>query len=392
MSVVKLNEYYFPKIETNITKYNNLPSKIMKTCTNNIFKYFDDYEDKQNIVWVQDHVDDVLEMMHERKATNYWSIGTYRIYYEALANILLAIDKNKNKEICTEIFMKAKDCRALEQIEIEKQTLSKKQLENFITYDEIGKSYINYYLPRFESLKDHYRFLILALNYHIPPMRNNFNNLNVISFKPPNDDENYLQKTESDYILHLRKDKCTKNKGPVEINLTEDLYCNSTGRKIIDGSMLNVVLNNSFQYFPRNYLLSSTLNINTPMSLSSFNHILSCMFGAKTITQNSFRKAFVNHWYADANGLSIGEKKKIAKRMRHTTTTAECYYKKVNIPKPDTKYRKANKTLSLEYYHKNKMTVNRANTIKRYNSDPDLKPRRKTIEKYNLIFLNGKWK
>ena len=364
----------------------------MKTCVNNIFKYFDNYKDKQDIVWIQDNVDDVIKMMHEREASNYWTIGTYRIYYEAVANILLSIDKNKNKDICNDIFLKAKKIREQEQIEIEKQTLSKKQLENFITYDDIGKAYINYWLPRFESLKDHYRFLILALNYLIPPMRNNFHNLNVVSFKPPDDDQNYLQKTESDYILHLRKDKCTKNKGPVEITLTEDLYCNSTGRKFVDGSMLKVILDNSFKYFPRNYLLSSTLNINTPMSLSSFNHILSCMFGAKTITQNSFRKAFVNHFYADAKGLSIGEKKIIAKRMRHTTNTAECYYKKVNIPKPDTKYRKSNNTMALEYYHRNKATVNRANTIKRYNANPDMNPRRKTIAKYDLQYVDGKWK
>ncbi len=48
------------------------------------------------------------------------------------------------------------------------------------------------------------------------------------------------------------------------------------------------------------------------------------------MTQNVIRKAYVNHFYGKS---SLGVKKQIAFRMRHSVQVAEQSYQKINIPK-----------------------------------------------------------
>jgi hypothetical protein len=73
------------------------------------------------------------------------------------------------------------------------------------------------------------------------------------------------------------------------------------------------------------------------MNRNSYDKALQTIFNKK-VTQNVIRKAWVNHWYGIS---SLGVKKQISFRMRHSVQVAEQSYQKINIPKPPKASKKA---------------------------------------------------
>jgi hypothetical protein len=182
-----------------------------------------------------------------------------------------------------------------------------------------------------DNKKLNYQYLILSLNTLIPPLRLDTLNMKVIRVK----DDHYLDNSEN-YILEIKKGNwlIIINKDKISNNFPSSIFRISKNIKgVTHGSLLNKIITESLDKFPRDYLLTG-LTSNQPMNLSTYNSLLFDIFGPKTPTQNLIRKAYINHWHrVKINGseLSEGTLKKIALHMRHSINTARSNYRKIDI-------------------------------------------------------------
>ena len=384
-------------------------------------------KNKSSILWVGQHWKTIEKYIKDTYKAPKYKPSTTRNHLEGLANVLLAIDKHKFKEIVRPYYNTGLKL----QKEIDKKRddneLTPKEKINFVCYsdlieqrDKLHESWNK--RPKDKKLNIYH--LILAMNSYIPPLR-----LNLIDMEfhrkrkapPSNIRTNYLwEKTKGKWVIVLNYDKI-ENKRQVKGYDREEFDLEDDIPGVTEGKRLNNIINDSLKFWKRDFVLTGVRTYGEPMGKSSYNQALASIFKPKTPTQNILRKSYINHFYN--KNLPMSKLKLIARRMRHTVGVAMLSYKKVNIncpepgdiegikvppkidiPKPMKKdktdyfnptvyskeYRKKNKdklkVQRNQKYKKNNTKILRAKILWNLNRGIVKTPRTATIEKYDLKY------
>ena len=314
MEIKKLDTEIFDTIKTGIKTISDLTRPVQINFINKINKKFD----KKGLLWIQDDVEKIINYIKDSDIKD----SSKRVNYEALANSLLAIDKNKNKEHARKLFTMSLEI----QTKINNNNKSQIIEKDSIKFQELTKQRNELFKNRNKGFKTHMLYLITAINTYLPPLRLDYTGKHAIQI---NGTENSITKKGKDYILKITKDKVSHRLGSVELNICKDHVSEFKKKKYINGSKICSILNQSLKLYPRKYIFSGLINKNKPMSATTYNNLLKEIFN-KSVTQNQIRKAFINHYYKPIYKFNINDKEIISKYMRHSPTTAYNNYVKIN--------------------------------------------------------------
>ena len=372
-----------------------------------------------------------------------YKFNTVRNHLQAFCTVLLRIDKDKFREYIRSHYMLSFEYGNKAKELVQNQELTKEELYNFITYNEMVQKrdqFKDVYdkskkLSNMPSIKNHMSYLVLCLNTMIPPLRLDFLDMEIWKKKtePPEDKINYLWiKQKDDMVIVINQDKVShheKAKGTRGMYPLKNEIINKTyGTHITDGFGLMEILNDSLSSLKRNHVLISLKDYSSKetehMAESTYNQsILQWIFKPRKPSQNTIRKAYINHFY-NLPKTNINDHKAIAFRMRHSYAMASENYVKLNIDheylpeiigsevkllpiksgmqdlqikkKPlfspseySKKYRNEHKIeidkARKENYSKNKDRILGTKILWHLNNDLSQKPRQASIIKYNLI-------
>lgn len=415
----------FDEIETNI-KLSNKLKKHEKERYSVFYNAFNEMDidkyqlpkNKTQMAWIGKYYKDIYDWIIETYDNDKFKTSTLRTQLEGLANILLALDKNKFKETVRPMFKRGIEIQKTLDDKIEDSTLSDTELLNFVCYSKIVTEIDDLYFKWIDDAgnnKLNMYHLILAFNTYIPPLRLELVNMefHLDKSEPDQNETNYLWEYEKDkYAIVINNDKIEhlrklKNKERQIMKIEDEI------KGVTNGELLNVIISDSLKFYPRKYVLGAIRKPDEPLGRSSYNHALKMIFKPKKPTQNLLRKAYINHWYDTKNRVSEKNLKKIASRMRHTTQVARSTYSKINIecddeikepvviPTPEPKkyfnpkeyskkYRTNNKESIKKYfgdlYKKDPDTINRTKIVRLLNLGLQKRPRQKSIDRYNLKY------
>jgi hypothetical protein len=206
------------------------------------------------------------------------------------------------------------------------------------------------------------------------------------------------------------------NKGKFTLYVNKDKVSNTIShmnKSYPMPSVLNKIIADSLNYFPRKHILSTIRDGKKKMGIQNYDNNLKTIFG-KVVTVDIIRSSYITKIYTDPN-VSLVKKKDIAKLMRTSVSASEINYKKIIPSKQPSKQSSKQSFFDLkkymkEYKLKNKSTIkeNQQNYYKK-NKDRLLKnkilrnlnvykntrhPSPESIKKYNLTFnkTEGLWK
>lgn len=328
MSVQKIDiESNFNDLITNIKTEQELSHAGSKIVNNNYKIWIKKLNIDSNgeLEWVNSKIQDIINICSDSPKPS-----TQRIRYEALANLLLLINKNAYKQIAKELFKKSITIqKEISEIK-DNQEYNEKEEESRITFNDMVM-YRDKYKNR-NDIKGRMCYIILCVNTYIPPLRLDYveNEKEPIMFGVS--DMNYIKDglnfDGDDYMtLHIEKDKVSQKVGSIDLEFKN--YSSKSKQLFIDGNSLKNVIRDSYVKAPRKYVIHDTFDINKPMSANQYYRVLAKIFN-KPVTQNSIRKAYINHWYDPSLKLSLKDKKIIASYMRNSVSIAESIYKKLN--------------------------------------------------------------
>lgn len=311
-------------------------------------------KNKSNILWVGENWDKILKYIKDTYDNDKYSKNTLRNHLEGLANILLAIDKKKFKEIVRPLYNTGLSIQQVIDKQNEESVLSAKDIQNFVPEEDLVNERNKLYeLWRKDpkNLKLNMYHLILAVNTYIPPLRLNWVGMTIYPPRlvdgkiikkkkkdevvppPPEDETNYLwEHSPGKWSIVMNFDKVENKRIKKELprqimNLEDEI------QGVTDGHKLNEIINESLLAVPRNFVLIG-IRTKLPMDHSSYDAALFDVFRPKHPRQNLIRKAYINYWHrARINGLELPESKlkEIANRMRHSLAVARGSYKKINV-------------------------------------------------------------
>jgi hypothetical protein len=324
----------FEKVETGKTK----PSELKKNESDKLLTWFNKFHTAlgqnitmDDITWVGPKasiLEGAIKMTYKG--------SSLRAHLEALANILLSIDKDKYQKMAKKLFLQGARIQKIITKHNDKSVLDDEQLENFVSYTELEnkRNELGYDLKEDPTnRKLNMQHLILSLNTYIPPLRLDYLDMKVIRLgdnPKRTHTENYLIETPiNQWSIIINGDKISKKYTDPEAVFT----ISKNIKRVTNGKELNKIITESLNLLPRKYLLVG-LTSDEPMSQSTYNHLLAELFEPKHPTQNLIRKAYINHWHRlKKNGYELpeGVLKEIATRMRHSISTARSSYRKINL-------------------------------------------------------------
>ena len=428
----------FNEIKTGMTSTSSLPGSNVQQM-NVWFNHFKSTGEiklprsKIQIGWVGTHHKVIHKYLLDTYKPPKYQYSTLRFHLEALANILLAIDKKKYKEITRPMWNKALEHQKDIDEQRKENKLTDREIENFVCFQDIVKIRDEYHDKWVNKRKDkrlNMYHLILAMNTYNPPMRLNIVGMEIWTGKkePPDDVEtNYLwKKPDGNYEIIINHDKIenkrrsyAKKKGYNYKRQSIKLYEEIPG--VTDGKRLQSLIDQSLQYFPREYVLAGVRTQGSPMGKTSYDKAFETIFKpiGKRPTQNLIRKSYVNHWYR-LGAVSSKKLEEIAKRMRHSVSIAMLSYVKVNIdcdkpqvrgdvlperieieaPKKKTEYfnaakyakqcrQKHGEKIKVQRranYQKNKDKILMKKVLWNLNHKSTAMPRKDTVDKYKLKY------
>jgi len=323
MSVRKLDTALFDVIPSQLKTEQELFDTASKVIRNNynLFKKQLNIDSNGELYWVSENINNIIKLTKEDKE------ATKRIKLEALANLLLYINKHHFKEVARKLFLKGKEIQGeIDEVKGD-QEYTEREEEAKITYEELVALRKQY--KDKESYKDKMIYLILAINTYCPPLRLDFieteteaivfgcNEVNYITDRPDGNDT---------MTLTITKDKVSDKVGADELIYRN--YVTKKGYPFIFGNKLKKVIRQSKTETPRKYVITSTYDFNKYMTVSSYNRLLKEVTG-KPVTQNAIRKAYINYWYKEEHGLTFNNKKTISRFMRNSPTVSDVIYKKI---------------------------------------------------------------
>jgi len=331
----------FDAIQTGITEFQNLPTDVIKKNYRALYNHAKggtvcDRRTKlrsiSDITWVAKCFKQLKNFVQTHPG--YTKDTTRRFQYETIAWILLSIDKHKHKEDSRWFWNEAMRLQDDIDKERDENLLSDDQLHNFVPYPDLLKEQQKWHKawlldPKNKKLNLYH--LLLALNTLIPPVRKNYHEMEFWRKKeaPPENETNYLwEQYPSRWTMVINYDK-VENKRKVKGYDRQEFKIEDEIKGVTQGKKLNEIINKSLIHYPREYVLTGIRTTDAPMNRNSYDKALFTIF-KKHVTQNLIRKAYVNHFYGK---VSLGVKKQIAFRMRHSVQVAEQSYQKINLPK-----------------------------------------------------------
>lgn len=194
-----------------------------------------------------------------------------------------------------------------------KQTQSQKEIDNYITYDELKALSRKY--SEYNTVNSMKSYLLLASLTLQPPLRPSvYATLRVIHNKTElNDIDNFIVIGQRSGYFYINKDKVSKFTTNKVIKLYPEYFD---------------VVKQSLEYFPRDYLFqydTDNVHTRTMYLLRKLQSITKHLY-----TFSMARQAYINHFHELNPKATLEEQNILAKEMRHTTLTSITYYKKKN--------------------------------------------------------------
>lgn len=280
-------------------------NKVFKSCIRTIHnKKILEGSSLDNFDWVNHNSDFLYEYAKSKK-----NLHTRKNYLLAIGKLLKIINYEQSR-FYEEAFNTKKKIEEQEK----DQRLSDHRLNTFVDWESIIKK--RHQLKRkYEKDKRNYnanmRHLILCLYTMIPPIRNDYYNVEILENVDESDkDNNYLIMIDGQYNFHLNKDKMSYLKGP---------------KKIIFPKKLTEIIEDSIYHCERDYLLCNIYG--DPLTKKNVSSILAELFFNKTLTIVNIRSAKINHFYS--KNKTIRQKEILAECMRHSAATALRSYNKI---------------------------------------------------------------
>ena len=314
-----------------IKSNNDTLTEIKNTCSSTLVKKYLQFwklartlkwkgvpnDEGESVVWIEQHYKNMEDWIESHYGKDKHS--SREIMVEAIANLLLAIDKVKYREYVRHLFLAGKAYHLEVNKVTEDNKLRPKELDNWICFQDIEQmreKCLKMFAVK-PTLANDMRSLCLSLLTLVPPLRKDYHDMIVYRKKslPPVGLFNYIWEYKpgqwryvigNDKITH--KELTKKNYQRSVFTLSEEIP------NITDGKRLNEIITTSLDTHPRKYLMTPTrvLDADAPMSEASYNSTLFSIFKPKKPTCNLFRKAYVNYHYPT---LSTADQTQIATRM-----------------------------------------------------------------------------
>jgi hypothetical protein len=203
---------------------------------------------------------------------------------------------------------------------------------NWVSHDEI-KTKIDYLKKRFlqkPTLINNYEYLALSLYYYIPPIRNNYCDMQVVKNASEktllsSNTMNYLNEINGKYTVVINFDKVSQLK-----KKNEKVLIYHKAVLPIESNELTDIITESLKRYPRDYLFTKVTDISKPMDCLYFRDILlKRLFKkeGKKIGINILRSSYIT-WFYEHNPY-INDRDALAVKMRHSRAVAETNYNKV---------------------------------------------------------------
>ena len=345
------NEELFGEIKTNLKTTASLKpyEKQKHSSLFNQFRALGMFDltpaDKMQLAWVGQNWLAILDYVNKTYVPPKFAPSTLRGYVEAIANILLAQDKIKYKNVVRPMYNSGLSIQQVIDKGREESTMTEQEMKNFVPYEDLVKERERLYVEWMKApnnLKLHMFHLILAFNTLVPPLRLNLPGMQIFpprmiegvarkvtEFKePPENNVNYLYEYEAGkwaYCIQQDKiqNKREKNGKGRQIMKFEDEI-----KDVTNGKLLNSMINKSLEVLPRNHLFIG-IKTKLPMIVTSYDSALGEIFKPKKPRQNLIRKSYVNYFYR--KDLSFGVLKEIADHMRHSIAVGLGSYKKIGM-------------------------------------------------------------
>jgi len=260
--------------------------------------------------------------------------STIKNYLNSIV-VLLKSDEIKYKKLIEKYGEEIKKIQDKMEDFYDKNIKSEKQEKNWVEYNEIVDLY-NKYKKEYNSLikknnvedikkskikKELVKDTVLLALYsgvYFPPVRNDFNEMEIINQGESMDNKkNYLILMDNNTIKFVFNEfKTAKSKGSQEI-----LIKNKT---LIDLLLKHIEIQD------KDYLLINSQG--NPLTANGLTKQLNAIFKrdfGKSISSSLIRNIYISHMYNNKN-LSNGEKKSLAEKMLHTKGIAENTYLKID--------------------------------------------------------------
>ena len=260
--------------------------------------------------------------------------STIKNYLNSIV-VLLKSDEEKYEKLIEKYSNEIKKIQNKMEEFYDQNIKSEKQSKNWVEYDKIVELY-NQYKKEYNSLikknsvediqksrikKDLVKDTVLLALYsgvYFPPVRNDFNEMEVINEGESMDNKkNYMVLMNNNTIKFVFNEfKTSKSKGSQEI--------------IIKNKTLIDLLLKHIEIHDKDFLLINSQG--NPLTANGLTKQLNTIFKRefdKSISSSLLRNIYISHMYNDKN-LSSGDKKKLAEKMLHTKGIAEDVYNKID--------------------------------------------------------------
>lgn len=415
-------------IDTNSPTYIQYANCI-KLFYNN-FEPFMKYKDNDNIDWVAIYHDDLYDEIVVHCTDNDLSQSTMKNYIIAMMFIIKLYHGGKDNDVYKTYQAVIEDIKKnitsienknkLNKSELKKggvipfQLLLDKQKELQDDFD-LDFKFNNF--NNINSYKTNQDLLLISLYTLMPPVRNEIKDLLFTNTFPHHDDNNNYIVILNDNSIHIYYGSIKKKH---DVLIIHDNEINENLKKIIK---------QSYTIYPRKSVFTSTINFpfyDTKQSIATITTRLRAIFKDTkyTVGTSMIRSSFITHHFANPR-LSYEQQLNIARLMRTSVDVCRQYYYKIidndndndsnsdnDIKQKRSQYYKNNKNkiaqYNSDYYQNNKDELNdknkeyrinntyketRRKLIYRLNIDPNYcsKCRQKTLDKYDVKLINGKY-
>ena len=260
--------------------------------------------------WIKKNHNTIYKDLTER----YTNKNSLKSHLSTLAVVLKELNSLKPYKLYSDIstaIQKQVSNKAKEQV------MDDKRKANFVCFDDIVK--------RRDELRDRFRadktdnktnllYVLLSLYTYQAPLRQDWKDVIITKKKPPvKTQQNYLWNNK---ILFLNHDKVVKNAyGRAQIEISKELQD---------------VITESLEAFPRKYVLSLINDGNKPLGKQNFERLLGEIFAPKKLSVDLLRSSYITDKY-DNKAFSLKDKEELAKLMRHSASTANENYNKIDV-------------------------------------------------------------
>lgn len=239
-------------------------------------------------------------------------------------------------------------------IESENKLTSIKEKENFRSYSYFIEKLNSIEYNNIKNIKDHFKYLYLALLIYQPPLRTSFYYTSkfIYNIEDNNKINNYIYINNNNISYIVNQDKVSNSK----------LYSMNLNLSIIDIKNIKLLnlIKDSLNKYPRKFLFELNKKSITEITLSKW---LKSITELEGISIDIMRSVYITYFYN--NNVTYKSREELSKQMRHSQNTASKNYFKVIEENNDSEniikelrekishLENENKILNEQLYHKN---------------------------------------